>query len=34
VFTVCRVFTECRMYTMCRMLSMGTGGHVSTGHTC
>jgi hypothetical protein len=32
VFTVGRIFTECRMFTMCRMLSMGTGGHVSTGH--
>jgi hypothetical protein len=33
VFTVCRLSTECRMFTMCRMLSMGTGGHVCTGHT-
>jgi hypothetical protein len=32
VLTVCRRFTECRMFTMYRMLSMGTGGHVSTGH--
>jgi hypothetical protein len=33
VFTVCRMITERRMFTMCRMLSMGTGGHVCTGHT-
>lgn len=32
VFTMCRVFTVYRIFTECRMLSMGTGGHVSTGH--